>query len=672
MRVWLGLILLLLAPLTWAEISDVHHDIKITLDPTTRQLQGEATISFSGNDPVDFLLAAHFSVTSILDEDNALSIVSARGELMSGLRVWRIGPGKNPGVRKIKFIYHGELAPLESMDERSVLGALPALSDLQGSFLPAGTGWYPSTEGDTFTYRLELKLPGDQRGLAPGRLLKEEKNKNSYRAIFEFTHPAEGIDLFAGPYQVHEITRNGLRLRTYFHPEIAALAAGYLDSISAYIELYQDWIGTYPFTEFSVVSSPLPTGFGMPTLTYMGIDVLRLPFIRFGSLGHEVLHNWWANGVYVDWESGNWSEGLTTFMADYTYAEQKSAAAGRDMRLAWLRDFAALTEGQDQALRTFTSRSHSASRIVGYHKAAFLFLMLRDKIGEAAFDQSLKLFWEERQFRVSSWDDLRHAFEKSSGENLQAFFAQWLTREGAPRLTVQDATVHLNDDSPQTYSVAFSLPQPAPAYELNVPVVLKTANGIEQHRVELSGERGKYVLTTTARPLTLTLDPDFRVFRHIDDSEAPPILRQVMADPRTAVVIADQAPAVRAAGSALAERLLDYPPRATKDTAALPDTSALLLIGTHAEIDRFLAAHKIAKRPARLQDKGTAQVWTERLSDGKVIFVVSANDADSLQALLRPLPHYGKESFLTFDHAKVIERGAWPSQPREWPLSAPK
>ena len=59
--------------------------------------------------------------------------------------------------------------------------------------------------------------------------------------------------------------------------------------------------------------------------------MLRLPFIRASSLGHEVLHNWWGNGVLVDYARGNWSEGLTTFMADYAYKSEESAAAAREM-----------------------------------------------------------------------------------------------------------------------------------------------------------------------------------------------------------------------------------------------------------------------------------------------------------------------------------------------------
>src|SRR6185503_18372100 len=158
-----------------------------------------------------------------------------------------------------------------------------------------------------------------------------------------------------GPYVIREklVSRENaeaLRLRTYFYPDLEPLAEGYLEDSQRYIALYSKKIGAYPHSAFSVVASPLPSGFGMPTLTYIGAQVLKLPFIRATSLGHEVLHNWWGNGVYADYARGNWSEGLTTFMADYFYKEQESAAAARDMRHGWLRDFAAVPAGGHQTL----------------------------------------------------------------------------------------------------------------------------------------------------------------------------------------------------------------------------------------------------------------------------------------------------------------------------------
>ena len=50
----------------------------------------------------------------------------------------------------------------------------------------------------------------------------------------------------------------------------------------------------------------------------------------------------------VDWERGNWCEGLTTFMADYAFKEDEGEAPAREMRLGWLRDYAAVPAERDE------------------------------------------------------------------------------------------------------------------------------------------------------------------------------------------------------------------------------------------------------------------------------------------------------------------------------------
>jgi hypothetical protein len=43
-----------------------------------------------------------------------------------------------------------------------------------------------------------------------------------------------------------------------------------------------------------------------------------------------------------------------------------------------------------------------------------------------------------------------------------------------------------------------------------------------------------------------------------------------------------------------------------------------------------------------------------------VVTLVSARDVTALAALARPLPHYGRQSYVVFEGAKMIERGIWP------------
>jgi hypothetical protein len=75
-----------------------------------------------------------------------------------------------------------------------------------------------------------------------------------------------------------------------------------------------------------------------------------------------------------------------------------------------------------QPLAAFRSRTHGAAAAVGYGKSAMVFVMLRDLIGEAAFDRGIQLFWAQNRFRIAGWKELQRAFEQASGRVLDDFF----------------------------------------------------------------------------------------------------------------------------------------------------------------------------------------------------------------------------------------------------------
>ncbi len=643
------------------------YDITVHIDPATRVLSGTGAITIEPGRPVTLVLARRFEVERFTVDGKPAAAPRTTGSLL----VWSLGAARS--VRRIEVRWHGLLEPLDtSLDHRQTLSAALPVTGAAGTFLPAAGAWYPQQRGLLPNYRVTLDLPQGQRGLVPGRLVDEMESNGRYRARYEFASPSEGIDLMAGPYQVETRsirTASGreLALRTYFHPQISELASGYLDAVKGYIDFYESWIGEYPFTEFSIVSSPTPTGFGMPTLTYLGIDVLRLPFIRATSLGHEILHNWWGNGVYPDTARGNWSEGLTTFMADYAYKEREGEAAAREMRLEWLRDFAAVPPGQDRPLAEFTSRTHGTSQVVGYNKAAMTFLMLRDLIGHDAFDRGVKLFWADYRFRTASWDALRKAFEVASGRDLAAFFSQWIERRGAPSLRIASAGVAAG---PAARRLQVTVAQSAPAYRLRVPITVRTGNGVAVRSIDLEREDATVSFDLDARPVEIALDPDFRLWRRLDSSEAPPILRQVMLDASTITVLPGAPTPARESARLLAAKLQDHPLRVqagAAHTAGVP----LLVIGLDAEVDHWLASQQLPGRPAELRVAASAAVWTAALPQGKSMVVVAARDARALTALLRPLPHYGRKSYVIFDGAKAVASGVWPSRPPVWRFDAP-
>ncbi|GIZ52714.1 hypothetical protein NCCP691_27280 [Noviherbaspirillum aridicola] len=653
---------LLLAPGAAFALPLLELDVK--LDPDRRRLEASASLPVSG--PA-FRFVLHPSLAVQRAEIDGKALRVRPGNSANDLREWRIELPSAGG--RLRVDYAGELPPLDRQrDHRGVLTAMPPMASAEGSFLPAYGGWYPHP-GQAHSYRVHLSLPASQRGLVPGNLLSESLPSAAdarYRASIDFPHASDGIELMAGPWIMREKRHRlpggeEVAVRTLFDAELDAtpgLSEGYLEDAARYLSRYSAHIGPYPWRGFSIVAAPLPTGFGMPALTYIGRDVLKLPFIRATSLGHEVLHNWWGNGVRIDPAQGNWSEGLTTFMADYAYREDASPQAAYEMRLSWLRDAAAVPAAERKPLSAFRYRTHAAGASLGYGKAAMLFLMLRDDIGEQAFARGIRLFWERQRFRAASWDDLRSAFEQASGRSLDGFFAQWLQRADGPRVRIAAAR-----------SVAggteVTLEQEGQPYDLRLPLQLQREEGkagmagIELHVVRFGERRRSFLLKSPAD--AVRLDPDLRVWRELDAAQLPPIWRQWIAAraPRLVVLSADGRTAE--AARALAAALFENPPKEADLSGLREGREPVLLVGLHAEVDQALARTGLPARPADPGTRGSAQAWTIPGIAGAPVAVVSAADAEALAALSGPLPHYGGQSWLAFEGRRAIARGAWPA-----------
>ncbi len=627
----------------------VQHVIDAKLDPTSGELAVTDVLTVRGRDALVFQLAAWLEVERVsLDGDSATATDRAG--------VWRV-PLPDTGAHRVELRLRGVVPPLPPDDQRRAVP--PAASGAEGSFLSGYAGWFPVTDDDWTAFRLTVEVPVPFRAVSSGRLEEEVLGEAVNRAVFAADYPAEPPALFAGPYTVQEQGSHGVRIRTYFHSELAGLATDYLRDSGGFLQRYQEAIGPYPFPNFHVISSPLPVGLGFPNLTYVGRTVLPLPFMRGRSLAHEVLHNWWGNGIAIDYATGNWAEGLTTYMADYALAEGEGAERAQEMRLAWLRDFAALPAGRDVPVTAFVGKRHDAGQVVGYNKVAFIFHMLRRELGDEVFFKGLRLFWQQQRFRIAGWAELRQAFGSAAGRDLAWFFEQWLERVGAPRLNLGDVQVSGEGDA---FRVTLIVRQDPPAYRLTVPVVIDTDAGPLHRQISLEGAETPATLVAEAAPSAVHLDPAHDLFRRLMPGEAPSILRDVtLAEDALTIVVAESAGAEQMARQ-LAERLLDTTARFGSADASELEPNPLLVIGTTPQLESFLSRVGLDGVPESLAGRGTARVWAARQSTGAPLLVIAADDAAALEALLRPLPHYGGKSYLVFDGRRALETGIWPVQ----------
>jgi len=556
----------------------------------------------------------------------------------------------------VSLSWSGGLPDGDPMRSRLFLGP-------DGGFLPPESGWYPRFEdiGDV-ALRLSARVPASQRFVATGSLVEEPQVQGHYSAVFE--HPrVDAIVLATGPWAARTVEVEGVQIRTLF-PETLDRehAQTYLDHTAEYLVAFNARAGAYPYRSFTIAASPMPVGFAFPGFTLLGERVIPLPFIPRTSLAHELMHNWWGTGVRVDYDSGNWSEALTTFMADYYLDERRGQA--RETRYRWLLDSTWIPPEREQPLRAFSGGSQGVQRVIGYNRGALMFHMLRERIGDPAFDAGTRLIRDRHLFEVTRWADLERAFSDAAGEDLAEFFSAWVDRPGIPELAVHSVTLEAENGGWVLQGVLEQV-QDAAAWPLRVPVVvgIRTdespggegpghAQPDAEHRhtvIEVEQRRTPFRLGLDAPPISIAVDPDYHLLRRLPDP--PTILRTVTLDPNTRLI------ATQAGLEPLAQRILEQRPATAQQFD--PDRP-LLLLGSTDDVTRWLEQAEAPQPPEPMAQRGHARMWT---LPGTRTVVVSAEDGSGLVNLVATLRHHGHRSYVVQDEdGRTRDTGVWPAQ----------
>jgi len=659
-----------------------HHDLKVELQPEKHRLLVQDDICvdrWKGGD-LNFLLSDKGNIKSVLVDGNPSEYSFRSGKLTLNAA----SSMDRPLCVSISFdaVFNDAIVSEPASFDNPGFGVTGSISGM-GTFLPADAGWYPSLAEYGQDFKLRATAPRGIYAVTAGELAGHEDRDANSISTWKTGPIGQGLSLSAGKYIVRSKKDGRIPVYTYFTSETDSLSKTCLDAAASHIEFYERLHGPYPFPKFAIVENFFPTGFGFPSYTLLGASVLQLPFIPKTSLRHEIAHSWWGNGVLVDYASGNWCEGLTTYVADYFSQEIASAADARLYRQQILQDYATLVaSGADFPLRLFESRVSPATRAVGYGKAAFVFHMIRQKFlslkgGDEAFWQCLRQIYKERLFVRTSWEDFRNVFVGTGGwdpEEARVFFDQWIARSGAPVLKLQD--VQLKSDG-SGWHVTGSLLQNPPRYALDIIVGLKISPTERlDTKIGIKDGSASFSIQSPAAPEKLIVDPDVNVFRLLYPEEIPTVVNSVKGSKSLAAVLSDASPpeAVKAFGLLLAGLdQADVPIMSEKEAEmkmseerdllffGLPRSEKLRSLFSSSPEDVTLSSEKFSVKGFSGADC-LFLVFTDPGRRGGItsLFLrISGTDADSVLTAARKITHYGKYSYLAFSRGLIQEKGVW-------------
>lgn len=208
------------------------------------------------------------------------------------------------------------------------------------------------------------------------------------------------------------------------------------------IYYYSLWNGDYPYNHATAVDGTISAGGGMeyPNITVIGTsgNAFQLDVV----ITHEVGHNWFYGMLGSNERMHPWlDEGLNSFnenrYIETKYPDQKlldmiggqGIAKALDLKrykhksqyeIAYLLS-AKKNEDQPIELRSEEYTQLNYGGIV-YSKTAIAFDYLMACIGESEMDKAMQYYFEKWHFKHPQPSDLKEAFERSTGRNLNWFF----------------------------------------------------------------------------------------------------------------------------------------------------------------------------------------------------------------------------------------------------------
>jgi len=513
--------------------------------------------------------------------------------------------------------------------------------------------WYPVIDGLAY-HQLTASLPAGYEAISEAEDITKRIEKDSVEFSFDFSHPLDSINLVASnKYTTLNDTYNDVGIYAYFFRDDISLARTYMEFTKKYLELYEGLLGAYPYKRFSIVENFLPSGYSMPTYTLLGRSVVNLPFIVKTSLGHEILHQWFGNSVYIDYEGGNWAEGLTTYLSDHLYQNQEQK--GWEYRKQILIDYRSyVIPDIEFPLRDFSSRVDRPSRSIGYGKAAMVFHMLKNLKGDDLFIDALQHFIHANRYRAASWNDLRSSFEKIYEEDLEWYFSQWVNRTGMPDFTLYGFELTRTGS---TFGLHFHLAQKGEVFQFRLPATIYFDHDSIQEHFLVNSSDNSFDIELTQRPEKIVFDENYDVARILDRKEFPPVVARLIGDENPLLILPSKKSSIyktvtkkyREEGA-----VIKKPEDIT--TEDVKSSTALIMGMDNPLIERLYGKVQCEKAGFCLIVKENP--W----NSDHVIGMMSGISKDEVDAAFTKIFHYGKYTKLVFENGRNTVKEIKPSQ----------
>lgn len=419
---------------------DVQH-YDVTLDVALQDNVLDGTTTFTAIATVDLqqfnVDFAGYTIEQVTVNDEPASYERANRELIITPQL----PIASNDEFTVSVAYYGSPEQAQAMTEtpfsagwsRHENGVFVA-SEPDGASL-----WFPSNDHptDKATYTLRISVEKPYVVAANGTLIETIDTDDRTTYIWEMTDQAAtylitvNIDEFV---RVEETGPDGVPIRNYYPAGLAQEAEAVFAPTADMMAFFNDLFTPYPFAQYGVVmvNAELPFALETQTLSLFGTRILEQPDAEI-VVAHELAHQWFGNSVSpASWQEIWLNEGFATY-ASALWIEHAHGEAEFN-RL--MNNFYSVISNPrfirsgPQAIGD-PGIPHMFHRSV-YFRGAWTLHALRLRVGDDTFFRILRAYYERFADSHATTDGFIEIAEEISGEDLQAFFDDWLYSAQTP------------------------------------------------------------------------------------------------------------------------------------------------------------------------------------------------------------------------------------------------
>ncbi len=226
--------------------------------------------------------------------------------------------------------------------------------------------------------------------------------------------------------------------------------------------------------------------------------------IQENTIAHEVFHHWFGNLVTAEsWSNLTVNESFANY-GEYLWLEHKYGKDEADAHL--FENIQTYKNGQNynkHLVRFYYDDKEDMFDDVSYSKGGAILHMIRKYLGDEAFFEGVKLYLTDNKYGTAEAHQLRLAFEKVSGKDLNWFFNQWYYGNGHPELDISydynnlinTVTVNIY----QTQDEKFQFPLAIDIFERNKAV---------RHEVFVKTKESSFTFPFTSQPEFIQMNAD--------------------------------------------------------------------------------------------------------------------------------------------------------------------